>query len=62
MKARIGLIGDHDPTFPAHATLFQPERAALAGRLPPMVVAFVRASAAHAAGQQHAADAATHRC
>lgn len=31
------------------ATLFQPERAALLGRLPPLAAAFVRASAAHAA-------------
>ncbi len=30
------------------ATLFQPERAALAGRLPPPVAAFVRAIADHA--------------
>jgi len=32
------------------ATLFQPERAALAGRLPPLVAAFVRAIAAHKKG------------
>jgi CTP synthase (UTP-ammonia lyase) len=31
------------------ATLFQPERAALAGRCPPLVAAFVRAAAHHAA-------------
>jgi len=31
------------------ATLFQPERAALAGRLPPMVAAFARAAIGHAA-------------
>jgi len=30
------------------ATLFQPERAALAGRLPPLVAAFARAAIAHA--------------
>lgn len=33
------------------ATLFQPERAALKGRLPPLVAAFVRASATHAFGR-----------
>jgi CTP synthase (UTP-ammonia lyase) len=31
------------------ATLFQPERAALAGRIPPLVTAFVRAAATHRA-------------
>jgi CTP synthase (UTP-ammonia lyase) len=51
-------LDDH-PFFVA--TLFQPERAALAGRLPPVVVAFVRASAAYAAQQQHAADGASSR-
>ena len=30
------------------ATLFQPERAALEGQLPPVVAAFVRSAAAHA--------------
>jgi CTP synthase (UTP-ammonia lyase) len=35
------------------ATLFQPERAALAGRLPPLVAAFAAAARAHAA--RHAA-------
>lgn len=33
------------------ATLFQPERAALEGHLPPVVTAFVRAAAAHAVQQ-----------
>jgi len=33
------------------ATLFQPERAALQGQVPPLVAAFVRSSAAHAAQQ-----------
>jgi CTP synthase (UTP-ammonia lyase) len=41
------------------ATLFQPERAALKGQLPPLVAAFVRASAAHAAQQHAAPDART---
>ena len=43
------------------ATLFQPERAALAGRLPPVVMAFVRASAAYAAQQQHTDGASRRR-
>lgn len=43
------------------ATLFQPERAALLGRTPPLVTAFVRSSAAHAAQQQHAAGGAARR-
>lgn len=34
------------------ATLFQPERAALRGQLPPLVKAFVRASAAHMRSQR----------
>lgn len=38
------------------ATLFQPERAALEGHLPPIVEAFVRSAAAHAAQQGAAAD------
>jgi CTP synthase (UTP-ammonia lyase) len=37
------------------ATLFQPERAALKGLVPPLVAAFVRACAAHAAQQPAAA-------
>lgn len=43
------------------ATLFQPERAALGDRLPPLVAAFVRAAAEYAAQQPHAADRAAHR-
>jgi CTP synthase (UTP-ammonia lyase) len=34
------------------ATLFQPERAALTGRLPPLVLAFARAALAHAAARR----------
>lgn len=43
------------------ATLFQPERAALEGRLPPLVSAFVKASAEYAAHQRHEADGASRR-
>jgi CTP synthase (UTP-ammonia lyase) len=43
------------------ATLFQPERAALQNQVPPLVAAFVRLSAVHAAQQRHAADAAGRR-
>lgn len=43
------------------ATLFQPERAALEGQLPPVVAAFVRSAAAHAAQQAAAADGAARR-
>jgi CTP synthase (UTP-ammonia lyase) len=39
------------------ATLFQPERAALAGRLPPLVAAFARAAVAQASGQERPAVA-----
>jgi hypothetical protein len=50
MSARIGLIGDHDPAASAHrallATLYRPERAALAGRDHPLVRAFVEAARA----------------
>jgi CTP synthase (UTP-ammonia lyase) len=45
-EVRAVELDDH-PFF--LATLFQPERAALKGQLPPLVEAFVRASAAHAA-------------
>ena len=41
------------------ATLFQPERAALKGQLPPLVAAFARASATHAAQQPAASDRQT---
>ena len=41
------------------ATLFQPERAALAGRCPPLVAAFVRAAAHHAASGVVAAGTRT---
>jgi CTP synthase (UTP-ammonia lyase) len=37
------------------ATLFQPERAALAERLPPLVAAFVQAAITHAAARERAA-------
>lgn len=43
------------------ATLFQPERAALTGQLPPAVVAFAQASVAYAAQQRHAEDGIAHR-
>ncbi len=36
------------------ATLFQPERAALTGRLPPLVAAFARAAVAHGAAREPA--------
>ena len=41
------------------ATLFQPERAALTGRLPPLAAAFARAAIAHAAADSPAAVALT---
>ncbi len=41
------------------ATLFQPERAALTGRLPPLVAAFARAAASQADARARAAVAAT---
>lgn len=56
-EIRAVELADH-PFF--LATLFQPERAALKGQLPPLVAAFVRSSAAHAAQQLATADA-THR-
>ena len=43
---------DEHPFFVA--TLFQPERAALQGRTPPLVTAFVRSCTVHAAQQRHA--------
>ena len=50
---RIGLIGDYDSTVPAHqaipAAVRLAERASLEGRLPPLVRAFVQASAERAA-------------
>jgi CTP synthase (UTP-ammonia lyase) len=55
-EIRAVELDDH-PFF--LATLFQPERAALKGQLPPLVAAFVRASAVHAAQQHAAADAQT---
>jgi CTP synthase (UTP-ammonia lyase) len=45
-EIRAVELDDH-PFFVA--TLFQPERAALQGRVPPLVAAFVRACAARAA-------------
>jgi CTP synthase (UTP-ammonia lyase) len=45
---------DEHPFFVA--TLFQPERAALKGQLPPLVGAFVQACASHAAQQPLAGD------
>jgi CTP synthase (UTP-ammonia lyase) len=54
-EIRAVELDDH-PFF--LATLFQPERLALKSRLPPLVVAFVRASAAHAT-RQPADDAHT---
>jgi CTP synthase (UTP-ammonia lyase) len=47
---------DEHPFFVA--TLFQPERLALKKELPPVVLAFVRAAAAHGAQQRAAAGAA----
>jgi CTP synthase (UTP-ammonia lyase) len=41
------------------ATLFQPERAALTGRLPPLVAAFARAAVTHAGSRQAASAALT---
>jgi CTP synthase (UTP-ammonia lyase) len=58
-EIRAVELDDH-PFF--LATLFQPERAALRNQVPPLVAAFVRSSAAHAAQQQHAADGAARRC
>lgn len=43
------------------ATLFQPERAALKGEVSPIIVAFVRSAAAHAAQHSAAADAPKRR-
>ena len=51
-EIRAVELDDH-PFF--LATLFQPERLALKNQLPPVVAAFVRASAAHAAQQLAAA-------
>lgn len=61
-------IGAEDPTGEVRAielddhpfflaTLFQPERAALKGQLPPLVAEFVRSCAAHVARQGAPADA-----
>ena len=50
---------DEHPFFVA--TLFQPERAALQSRIPPLVTAFVRSCTVQAAQQQHAADGAARR-
>jgi RimJ/RimL family protein N-acetyltransferase len=57
-EIRAVELDDH-PFF--LATLFQPERAALQGKVPPVVAAFVRASAAQAAQQPHAAEGAVRR-
>ena len=51
-EIRAVELDDH-PFFVA--TLFQPERAALQNHVPPLVTAFVRSSAAHAAQASHAA-------
>ena len=52
-EVRAVELDDH-PFFVA--TLFQPERAALKGQLPPLVAAFVHACASHAAQQPLAGD------
>jgi CTP synthase (UTP-ammonia lyase) len=50
-EIRAVELDDH-PFF--LATLFQPERAALQNRVPPLVAAFVRSSGVHAARRRHA--------
>lgn len=56
-EIRAVELDDH-PFF--LATLFQPERLALKNQLPPLVAAFVRASAAQAAQRPTTTDAAQH--